>query len=155
MTATERGLQATVLDSGGRKLMIGLTAWVLLQVPRLVAVSLIASVGNGEDAPAWMYPAILDVVCAVTAPFLAIALWKWRGLAVWTLTVVFLTVSIVDHVGFFTTFAQIGAPVAFEEMGPSSGTEVVPAIQTAVDAVFLFLVVRRKEIFFKLAQHAA
>ena len=155
MTATEKGLQASVLDSGGRKLMIGLTVWVLLQVSRLVAVLLIASVANGEDAPAWMYPAILDVVSAVAAPFLAIALWKWRGLAVWTLTVVYLTVSIVDHSGFFTTFAQVGAPVAFADMGPSSGTEVVPAIQTAIDALFLFLVVRRKDLFFKLAQPAA
>ena len=150
MTATERKLQATVLGSGGRKLMIGLTAWVLLQIPRLVAVTLIASVSNGEDAPAWMYPAILDLVIAVAAPFLAVALWKWRGLAVWTLTVVYLTVSIVDHVGFFTTSAQIGTPIAFEDMG--GGSELVPAIQTAIDAVFLFLVVRSKEIFFKLAQ---
>lgn len=153
MVANDTRVQATVLSSGARKLMIGVTAWVLLQIPRVVAVTLIASVNNGEDAAAWMYPAILDVVCAVAAPFLAVALWKWRGLATWTLTIVYLTVSIVDHVGFFTTSAQIGTPIAFEDMG--GGSELVPAIQTTIDAVFLFLVVRSKEIFFKLAQTAA
>lgn len=153
MVANDTRVQATVLSGGARKLMIGLTAWVLLQIPRLVAVTLIASVNNGEDAAAWMYPAILDVVCAVAAPFLAVALWKWRGLTTWTLTIVYLTVSIVDHAGFFTTSAQIGTPIAFEDMG--GGSELVPAIQTTIDAVFLFLVVRSKEIFFKLAQPAA
>lgn len=155
MISNEVRAQASGLDSGDRKLLIGLTAWVLLQLPRLVAVTLIASVGNGDDAPAWMYPAILDVVVAVVAPFLAVALWKWRGFAVWTLTVVYLTVSIVDHAGFFTTFAQVGEPVAFEGMTPAGGAEVVPAIQTAIDAVFLFLVVRGKDVFFKLTQPAA
>ena len=153
MTATERGSRATALEGGDRWFMIGLAAWILLQLSRLVAVTLIASVANGDDAAAWMYPAILDVVCAVTAPFVAVALWKWRGLAVWTVAIVYLTVSIVDHVGFFTTSAQIGTPIAFEDMG--GGSELVPAIQTVIDAVFLFLVVRRRELFFKLAQPAA
>ena len=132
--------------------MTGLTVWVLLQIPRLVAVTLIASVAGGEDSAAWMYPAILDVACAVAAPFLAVALWKWRGLAVWTLTVVYLVVSIVDHLGFFVTSAQVGTPIAFEDMG--GGSELVPAIQSVIDAVFLFLVVRGREIFFTLARPA-
>lgn len=149
--ATDGRARATGSDGGDRKLMIALTAWVLFQLSRLVAVSLIASVANDEDAPAWMYPAILDVVCALTAPFLAIALWKSRGFAAWTATVVYLTVSIVDHFGFFTTFAQIGGPNAFEGMSPPGGAEVFPTFQTIVDALFLFLVVRRRDIFFKLA----
>lgn len=153
MTASERGSRATAMEGRDRWFMIGLTVWILLQLPRLVAVTLIASVANGDDAAAWMYPAILDVVCAVTAPFVAFALWKWRGLAVWTVAAVYLSVSIVDHFGFFTTSAQIGTPIAFEDMG--GGSELVPAIQTVIDAVFLFLVVRRREIFFKLAQPAA
>ena len=139
------------MSKGDRWFMIGLTAWLLFQISRLVAVTLITSVANGDDAAAWMYPAILDVLCAVAAPLLVVALWKWRGLAVWTLTVVYLTVSIVDHVGFYVTFAQVGVPGALEGMGPGSGTEVMPAIQTAFDVVFLFLVVRRRELFFKLA----
>ena len=115
--------------------MIGLTASVLFQLPRLVGVSLITSVANDEDAPAWMYPAILDVVCAVAAPFLVVALWKWRGLAVWAAVLVYLTVSIVDHVGFFATHEQIGAPNAFEGMTPPGGAWLFPAFQTVVDAL--------------------
>lgn len=86
--------------------------------------------------------------------FLAIALWRWRGFFVWTATVVYLTVSIVDHFGFFTTFAQIGAPNAFEGMSPPGGAEVFPTFQTIVDAVFLYLVIRGRNTFFKLAPAA-
>lgn len=155
MVTTEQRQQPSALGSGGRKLMIGLTVWVLLQLPRLVAVLLIASVGNGEDAPAWMYPAVLDVVVAVLAPFVALALWRWRGFWTWTFAVTYLVVSIVDHVGFFTTYAQVGAPIAFEGMTPPGGAEVVPAIQTAIDVVFVFLLARGKELFFKVAQPSA
>ena len=155
MVSTDRGLQAPALDRGRRLLLIGLTVWVLLQLSRLVAIQLIGSVADGVDDPAWLYPAILDVVCAVAAPFLALALWKWRGLAVWTLTVVYLTVSIVDHVGFFVIYAQVGSPVAFEGMMPTDQSWVVPAIQTVIDAVFLFLVMRRTDVFFTLARPAA
>ncbi len=152
MVSTDRTLQAPALDRSGRLLLIGLTVWVLLQLSRLVAVQLIGSVADGVDDPAWLYPAILDVVCAVAAPFLAIALWRWRGLAVWALPVIYLTVSIVDHVGFFVTYAQIGGPVAFEGMMPIDQAWVVPAIQTVIDAVFLLLVIRRADVFFTLAQ---
>ncbi len=154
MVSTDRGQQTAALDNGGRLLLIGLTVWILLQMSRLVAIQLIGSVADGVDDPAWLYPAILDVVCAVAAPFLAIALWRWRGLAVWTLTVIYLTVSIVDHVGFFVTYAQIGGPVAFEDMMPTTQAWLVPAIQTVVDAVFLVLVLRRTDVFFTLEEPA-
>ena len=130
---------------------------MLLQLPRLVAVPLITSVLDDIDSPAWMYPAILDVVTAVLAPFLAVALWKWRGLAVWTLTVAYLTMSIVDHGGAFVNLALVGEAIAFEDMTPAGTPAVAPAIQTVFDIVFLVLVTlpRNRRHFFTLAREEA
>ena len=57
--------------------------WVVLQVPRLIAIPLIQGVLDDTEDDAWMFPAILDIVVAVAAPFMAIALWRARGLWVW------------------------------------------------------------------------
>jgi hypothetical protein len=137
-----------------RGFLIALTIWILLQMVRFVAIPLIQNVVAGIDAPGWMYPAMLDVLTAVIAPFLAVALWKWRGFAVWTFTVVYLVVSIVDHGGAFISLSLIGEPIAFEAMNAAGSSPwVAPIIQTALDFVFLYLVLlpTNRRLFFKLS----
>jgi hypothetical protein len=51
-----------------RLIIAGLVVWVLLQLPRLIAIPLIQDVLEGTESDAWMFPAILDVVVAVAAP---------------------------------------------------------------------------------------
>ena len=155
VTVNERTGSLTRSD---RVFLVALTVWILLQMVRFIAIPLIQSIDAGIDAPGWMYPAMLDVLTAVVAPFLAVALWKWRGLAVWTLTVMYLTVSIVDHGGAFISLSLIGEPVAFEALNPSGGSPwVAPIIQTALDLVFLYLIYlpNNRRLFFELSSPAA
>jgi hypothetical protein len=73
----------TAEEERPRLIIIGLIVWVLLQLPRLIAIPLIQGVLDGTESDAWMFPAILDIVVAVAAPFMAVALWRARGLWVW------------------------------------------------------------------------
>lgn len=94
------------------------------------------------------------VLTSVVAPFLAFAIWKWRGFAVWTFTIVYLVVSIVDHGGAFISFSLIGEPAAFESLNPSGASPwTAPIIQTALDFVFLYLTLlpKNRRLFFELA----
>ena len=133
--------------------IVALAIWLLAQLIRLIAIPLITSVADGIDAPGWMYPAILDVVAAVLAVPLVFALWKWRGFTVWTLTIVYLTLSIVDHIGALTNLTMIGEPLAFEQFSGGGNPYVAPVIQTAFDVLFfgLMLMPRFRDIFFKLS----
>jgi uncharacterized membrane protein YqaE (UPF0057 family) len=106
---------------------------------RLIALPLIQSVAAGIDAPGWMYPAVLDVVTAVFAIPLALAIWKRRGFMVWTLCIIYLTLSIVDHIGALTNLSVIGAPIAFEQFNEGSNPFTAPVVQTLLDVVFFIL----------------
>lgn len=121
------------------RLMIGgLIVWVLLQLPRLIAIPLIQDVLAGVESPAWMFPAILDIVVAVAAPFVAFALWRNRGLAVWVVAITFFVVSIVDHADSVTTGLLTSTPRVFGGAeGPSPA--IVSGSQGVIDVVALVL----------------
>jgi len=128
---------------------IGLIIWILLQISRLIALVLINDINAGTESKAWMYPAYLDLFAAVFALPLIAVLIKKRGLLVWTFTVAYLIISIVDHFGNFTTTAIVGPPSIVEEgMNPL----LIPVIQTVIDFVFLILLLVPKyyRLFFKI-----
>jgi hypothetical protein len=134
--------------------LIALTVWILAQLIRFIAIPLITSVANGIDTPGWMYPAVLDVVAAVLAIPLAFAVWKWRGFTVWTLTIVYFTLSIVDHIGALTNLTLIGEPTAFEQFNGGGNPYAAPVIQTVLDVVFfgLLLLPRFRDLFFRISK---
>jgi hypothetical protein len=124
------------------RLVIWLVVWVVLQVPRLIAVPLIQDVLDGTESDAWMFPAILDIVVAVAAPFVAVALWRARGLWVWVTAIVFFTISIVDHLDAITAGLLAPPPQVFGGgSGPSPA--LVPGLQLLVDIAALALLTRR------------
>jgi hypothetical protein len=125
-----------------RLIIIGLIAWVLLQLPRLIAIPLIQGVLDGTESDAWMFPAILDIVVAVAAPFMAVALWRARGLWVWVTTMVFFTVSIIDHLDAITA-ALLAPPPQIFGGGSGPSPAVVPGLQLLIDIVALWLLMRR------------
>ena len=133
--------------------IVGLIIWILAQLIRFIAIPLITSVANGVDAPGWMYPAVLDVVTAVFAIPLALLVWKARDFTTWSLTVIYFTLSITDHVGALTNLTLIGEPLAFEQFNGGGNPYAAPIVQTALDIVFLGLLLmpRFQRIFFKLA----
>ena len=134
--------------------LVGLIVWILAQLIRFIAIPLITSVANSVDAAGWMYPAILDVVTAIFAIPLAVAVWKWRGFTVWTLTIVYFTLSIVDHIGALTNLTLIGEPIAFEQFNGGGNAYTAPVVQTSLDVIFfgLLFIPRFRDLFFRLAK---
>lgn len=128
---------------------VGLIVWVLLQISRFIAFALINDINNGAESPAWMYPAYLDIFAAVLAIPLVVGIIKWRGLLTWICAVVYLSISIVDHFGNFTTTTIVGPPSIVEQgMNPL----LIPIIQTVIDFIFfiLLLIPKYYQLFFKI-----
>jgi len=135
--------------------LIALTIWVLLQLPRFIALPLIQSVLLGTDPAAWLFPAIIDIVVAVLAPVVLLAVWRHPNLWSWLFTLCWLVVSTFDHASAVTAFAIAGGPTIFKDFG-SSGN-LVPLLQAVVDA-FLFLVLCNEGVrshFFRTADVCA
>ncbi|HOA66670.1 MAG TPA: hypothetical protein PKL25_06320 [Phycicoccus elongatus] len=125
-----------------RGVLTFLVIWCLLQLPRLVAIPLIQDVAAGRDDSAWMYPAILDIVVAVTAIPVAWLLWKRRGLLPFVAGVVFLVVSMVDHGDAVTAAFLSPTPHVFGGPNGSASGRVVPALQAVGDLAALWLLTK-------------
>lgn len=120
---------------------IGIILWVFLQMPRFIAIPLIGDVLDGSESPAWLYPAILDVIVAASAPFVMYLLWSKRNLQVWVLGIVFLIVSILDHGGSVSADFLTETPKIFGgEDGPDP--MIVSSSQGVIDMLVLWLLTR-------------
>ena len=129
----------------------GLLFWIFTQLSRVVAIPLLQAIVDGTDPDAWFYPAVLDLVAVVLAlPLMAALIWR-RGLLSWLFAILYLTVSIVDHLGNLVTTALVGPPPTLAEMS-SMPAEVVPTFQTVFDLLFLVLLIvpRFRRLFFLL-----
>ena len=126
----------TAANQRPRLIIIGLIVWVILQLPRLIAIPLIQGVLDDTESDAWMFPAILDVVVAAAVPFMAVALWRARGLWVWVSAMVFFTLDAITA-GLLAPTPQIFGGGS----GPSPA--VVPGLQLLIDIVALWLLMRR------------
>lgn len=111
--------------------LIVLTVWIILQLPRFIAWPLIQSVLAGHDPAAWLFPAIIDIVVAVSGLPLAVLLWTRGGLATWVYAVVWLSLSTFDHASAITAISIAGVPSVFKKFG--EGGFGVPLFQSAVD----------------------
>ena len=149
MSDTANG-KSTALAGAERAFIIGMAVWLLLQTSRAIAIVLIDEIHAGGESKAWMYPAYLDLFAVVFAPPLVWATLRRRGVVTWALAVVYWSISIVDHVGNFVTTTTVGPPSIAEGM---SNPYLVPAIQTALDIVFIALlfVPRYRDLFFRVA----
>ncbi|GAA6209605.1 hypothetical protein NBRC116601_28980 [Cognatishimia sp. WU-CL00825] len=122
------------MNRAERGIFIGTLIWILLQLSRFIAVVLINDINDGLASEAWRYPAYLDLFAAVLAFPLIWAVWARRELLTWAALVIYWTISIVDHIGNFVTTTFVGPPTIAEGM---ENPYLVPAIQTALDVVFL------------------
>jgi len=128
-------------------LLFGLIFWIILQLSRFIALSLIAEINTGNEDAAWMFPAYLDLFAAVFALPLALTIWKWRGIETWSLLIIYLAISIVDHIGNFVTVGLVGEPSIVPE---GQNPILFPLIMTLFDLLFLtllFVPKYRKEFF--------
>lgn len=131
-----------------RVVAIALAVWAVVQVGRFIAISVIGDVLNGTADPAWLAPAVGDLIVATPSLWLAWALWRRRSAWVWVVSIVYLVVSVVDHADTVTGDVRVASPPTFENMGEMPfPTWFAPLSQGLLDMVFIALmlwpVVRR------------
>lgn len=134
-----------------------LTIWMVLQLGRLIAIPLIQAVMAGADHPAWMYPAVIDVVVAAATPVVLFALWRLPGSNTWQALWTYFVVSILDHGGAITATLTVGIPETFQQMfglaegNVWSGLMTGPGGQTLIDLICLSLLWRHRAAFGRAA----
>ena len=127
--------QSVAPDFRLRLMVIGVVAWAAFQTIRLVGFSLAQNALAGGASPAWLYPAITDVVVGLMAPIVAFAVWRRKGLGVWVFGIVFFAVSIVDHMDAVTAALTTPIPAA-PLLSPSPVTTAVElTVISVIDAV--------------------
>ena len=97
----------------GQVLRVVVALLALFQTIRLSAFQLVQDILANREAAAWLFPAFVDIFVGVSAPFVAYALWRKRGLAVWVTAVVWFTISISDHLDALTTALTSTIPQSF------------------------------------------
>ena len=106
---------STASAPGGGRVRALVALLALVQTIRVSAVGLTQDVLANREAAAWLFPSLVDVFVGVTAPFVAYALWKRRGLGVWVTAIVWFTISITDHLDALTAAAASTIPSMFPQ----------------------------------------
>ena len=110
---------STMISPGGGRVRALVALLALVQIIRVSAVQLTQDVLANREAAAWLFPSLIDIFVGVTAPFVAYALWKRRGLGVWVTAIVWFTISITDHLDALTAASVSTIPSMFPQ-DPSS-----------------------------------
>ncbi len=133
--------QSVTSDFRLRLMVIGVAAWAAFQTIRLVGFPLAQDALAGRASPAWLYPAITDVVIGLMAPIVAFAVWRMKGLGVWVFGIVFFAISIVDHMDAVTAALTTPIPPA-PLLSPSPvATAVQLTVISVIDAVAIAVLV--------------
>lgn len=76
-------------------LIIFITLFMTMRASLAIYLPQIGS--SPDSAPiSWILPLLLDTIIGATAPFLALLLWRWKGLGVWTAGVVWTVLGTWD-----------------------------------------------------------
>ncbi|MCX6058545.1 MAG: hypothetical protein NTW69_10390 [Chloroflexi bacterium] len=97
------------------------------------AYSMIQDVLAGIIPEAWLFPASMDVFIGVTAVFVAIAVWKGKGLVVWTSAIIFFVLSISDHMDAMTVVLNTKLPLPAMMSGAPSSTAIMLTVMSIVE----------------------
>jgi len=111
----------------------------LFQIIRAAAFFIIQDVLAGKTPVEWLFPASVDVFVGVAALFVALALWTRKGLAVWTIAIVFFCISISDHLDAITVVLNTKGPLPAMMSGAPSSTATMLAVMTLVEAFAIWV----------------
>jgi len=125
-----------------RPRLLIVAVWALIQVVRLSAISLAQSILSAANPVAWLFPAYLDVFIGITAPFVAFAIWRRTGLAVWVSAIVFFSLSIADHLDAVTNALAGPLPNNTPGFSTPAATATGLLVASALDVIALALLTR-------------
>ena len=143
IAAPDNRKPSVLSDRRLRLAIIAIAVLALIQVIRVMAFQLAQDVLAGRESIAWLYPAYVDMFIGITAPFVAFAIWRRPGLAVWTIAIVWFTISIVDHMGAVTVVLNVTGPFPLPG-GSQSGVVMSLLVGVVLEGMALALLTRRK-----------
>ena len=117
-------------------ILLGILA--LFQIVRVLAYSIIQDVFAGVNAEAWLFPAMMDVFIGAAALFVAIGIWRGKGLAVWTSAIVFFCLSISDHLDAMTVILTSKGPNPAMMSGAPSAIATQLGVMTLLEALAIW-----------------
>lgn len=80
----------------------------------------------------------MDVIVGAAALFVALGLWRGRGLAVWTSAIVFFCLSISDHLDALTVVLTNPGPRPAFMSGPPSAVVTQLAVMGLLEALAIW-----------------
>ncbi len=116
----------------------------LFQLMRILAYSMIQDVLAGITPDAWLFPAMTDVFIGATALFVALGLWKGKGLTVWTSAIVFFVLSISDHLDAITVVLTTKGPLPAMMAGAPSSTATMLAVMSLVEVFAIWTLASKR-----------
>lgn len=133
-------------EAKSRRVVIAVVVWAVLQVPRYIAIPIIQNIFSGDtDHPAWLIPALGDIVIATLSFVVIYAFWKKQGFWVWAFTLLWLALSIYDHLSTVTAIFTTPSPQIFGGgTSPNLANVSAPGSQTVIDALFFVYLAREK-----------
>lgn len=138
------------MEKSTKYTLIAISLWIVLQIPRLIAIPIIQDVLSGIDDGEWMYPAILDIVVAAASPIALWMIWKTKNVYAWAFLICYFVVSIVDHGDAVTAMNLARVPQTFQKMG-AEGASNTPIYQSVFDLLCIVLLFRKNlKAYFKL-----
>ncbi len=110
----------------------------LFQIVRIFAYSIIKDALAGAVAEAWLFPAIMDVFVGVAALFVALGIWRGKGLLPWTSAIVFFFLSISDHTDAMTAILTSKGPTPAMMSGAPSGVVTQLVVMSLLEAIAIW-----------------
>ncbi|HUN22124.1 MAG TPA: hypothetical protein PK299_03215 [Anaerolineales bacterium] len=133
-------------NAKSRGVVIAVVVWAVLQIPRYIAIPIIQNIfSGGTDHPAWLIPALGDIVIASLSFVVIYAFWKKQGFWVWAFTLLWLALSIYDHLStVVATIATPGPQIFGGGTTPNLANLSAPGSQAVIDALFFIYLAREK-----------
>lgn len=136
-------------------MVIFVVVWAFLQIPRYIAIPILQNIfSGGTDPAAWLLPALGDVIIATLSPVVMYVVWRKQGLWVWAFTMLWLFLSIYDHMSTVAASTTTPPPQFFiQSFGvgttPALSNATMPIAQAIIDAMlFIYLAQTKVRLMF-------
>lgn len=123
-------------------ILVGLLA--LFQIIRVMAYVIIQDVLAGVNAEAWLFPAMMDVFVGVAALFVALGVWRGKGLLPWVSAIVFFVLSISDHLDAMSVVLTSKGPAPAMMSGAPSAIATQLVVMSLLEALAVWALTSKR-----------
>ena len=110
----------------------------LIQTIRVMAIPIVQDALAGNVAEAWLFPAMMDVFIGATALFVALGVWRGKGLLPWVSAIVFFALSISDHLDAVSVVLTSTGPAPEMMSGEPSAVATQLVVMTLLEVAALW-----------------